>query len=1104
MLRTLATLSILTLSLHLTTPALAASCCQESSNPGCDSSSVQNCVCAQDSFCCDTAWDSLCVDEVTEFGCGLCGAGSGDCCSANGTPGCQDFGIQSCVCAQDSFCCDSEWDNLCAGEVDDFGCGQCGGGSFCGDGNCDNDESCSSCSQDCGQCGGGGDCCSANGSPGCDDGGIQACVCAADSFCCESDWDNICVGEVESEGCGQCGGGADFCPGYGGTSSCCTTDNPCGWNDDNICDCDSTCGWDEGDCGGGGAFCGDGACDDDESCGSCAQDCGSCAGDGDCCQENGTPGCVDASISACVCEGDSYCCETEWDDVCVGEVESEGCGVCGDVLDFCPGYSGSSSCCKPDNPCGWADDNICDCESTCAWDSGDCGGGTSCGDGVCDVDEDCNTCPDDCGWCGGDGDCCTENGTPGCDNPAVAQCVCEADVYCCETEWDDICVGEVDSEGCGSCDGGGPVCGDGECSAGEACDNCPDDCGPCGGTGSCCEVQETEGCDDPTIQACVCAEDSFCCDFKWDSICVDEIADFGCGSCEAGGCGDGQCADDESCLSCPEDCGQCAGSGCCSPHFEPGCADPAVEGCVCEQDSFCCEVEWDEICANEVTSLDCGQCEVGPTCGDGECQGGENCEVCPGDCGECAGGGDCCAPLETPGCSDPDIQACVCALDSYCCETMWDDICVGEVEGEGCGSCEACVPDCAGLACGGDGCGGSCGNCPEDESCQNGKCVGGICQPECAGKQCGPDGCGGSCGNCPQGQDCQNAKCVGGCQPDCDGNQCGPDGCGGSCGQCPPGLFCNEGHCQQSCQPACDGKKCGSDGCGGSCGTCPPNFFCSADGHCNAQCQPNCAGMQCGDDGCGGSCGTCPPNQTCTNGHCASSCLPNCTGKQCGDDGCGGTCGGCPPDQFCNLQGHCVADCMPDCAGKECGSDGCGGACGACGFSEQCSAGQCVADCVASCLGKECGDNGCGGGCGICGDDMTCSPEGVCLTCMPDCEGKQCGDDGCGGSCGECGAKDECNPGEGICYGPGADITWNGDPTSDGWSADGNDYSKECEEGQRRLYGKCVAIDEAEGGDVDSSCNAGATGSRAANGLLLILLAGLALLRRRASWTPAA
>ncbi len=49
--------------------------------------------------------------------------------------------------------------------------------------------------------------------------------------------------------------------------------------------------------------------------------------------------------------------------------------------------------------------------------------------------------------------------------------------------------------------------------------------------------------------------------------------------------------------------------------------------------------------------------------------------------------GSCCESHVTRGCSEPDTASCVCAFDPYCCNTAWDDICVGEVEPYGCGSC---------------------------------------------------------------------------------------------------------------------------------------------------------------------------------------------------------------------------------------------------------------------------------------------------------------------------------------------------------------------------------------------------------------------------------
>jgi hypothetical protein len=52
-----------------------------------------------------------------------------------------------------------------------------------------------------------------------------------------------------------------------------------------------------------------------------------------------------------------------------------------------------------------------------------------------------------------------------------------------------------------------------------------------------------------------------------------------------------------------------------------------------------------------------------------------------------AAAGDCCSVDGAPGCSDGVVEACVCAVDSYCCTTAWDGLCVAEVESLGCGTC---------------------------------------------------------------------------------------------------------------------------------------------------------------------------------------------------------------------------------------------------------------------------------------------------------------------------------------------------------------------------------------------------------------------------------
>ncbi len=183
---------------------------------------------------------------------------------------------------------------------------------------------------------------------------------------------------------------------------------------------------------------------------------------------------------------------------------------------------------------------------------------------------------------------------------------------------------------------------------------------------------------------------------------------------------------------------------------------------------------------------------------------------------------------------------------------------------------EPCIPDCEGLQCGSDGCGGTCGNCQNGRFCVEGECV--TCQPNCLSRQCGEDGCGGSCGTCAEGQICgDDYFCKAPCTPDCADKECGSDGCGGTCGTCTTGT-CVAGQCETACVPDCADKECGPDGCGNSCGTCGADTAC-VDGVCEAPqtCTPNCNGKTCGDDGCGHTCGTCEGGETCTAGACVGS-----------------------------------------------------------------------------------------------------------------------------------------------------------------------------------------------------------------------------------------
>ncbi|MCH8211891.1 MAG: carboxypeptidase regulatory-like domain-containing protein, partial [Planctomycetes bacterium] len=58
----------------------------------------------------------LSAQGIVAAAAGVC-PGEGDCCEANGTPGCNDLDCCQIVCAVDPFCCDFFWDSICAGQA---------------------------------------------------------------------------------------------------------------------------------------------------------------------------------------------------------------------------------------------------------------------------------------------------------------------------------------------------------------------------------------------------------------------------------------------------------------------------------------------------------------------------------------------------------------------------------------------------------------------------------------------------------------------------------------------------------------------------------------------------------------------------------------------------------------------------------------------------------------------------------------------------------------------------------------------------------------------------------------------------------------------------
>lgn len=146
------------------------SCLATHGTPGCDDGLCCEAVCAMDDFCCETQWDQLCVDEATELCLGCGGVSTGSCYDSHATPHCEDQACCDAVCAMDAFCCASSWDSICAEEAVEL-CNSCGAALT-------------------------GSCYATHENPHCDDLTCCDTICAFDSYCCQTQWDTICVNEA--------------------------------------------------------------------------------------------------------------------------------------------------------------------------------------------------------------------------------------------------------------------------------------------------------------------------------------------------------------------------------------------------------------------------------------------------------------------------------------------------------------------------------------------------------------------------------------------------------------------------------------------------------------------------------------------------------------------------------------------------------------------------------------------------------------------------------------------------------------------------------------------------------------------------------------------
>jgi formylglycine-generating enzyme required for sulfatase activity len=385
----------------------------------------------------------------------------------------------------------------------------------------------------------------------------------------------------------------------------------------------------------------------------------------------------------------------------------------------------------------------------------------------------CDDFPGECGemanGCGGFMQCvCLDNQT--CDE---GTCICKfapcAQTCCAE---DQVCDGD---EVCCTPDCEGKDCGDDGC--GETCwtgeaDEC-DDGNPC--TGDSCqdglcnhdlldltELKEQE----LTVQDCLCEEDDECDALENDNFCDGTLY---CVQPEDADEGDPKVCqvDPLTVVSCADE-DWCDGQETCLPQ-DGSCQDG--EAPVVADDVDCTIDYCDEENETILHKPDHDFCDDGNNCTTNTCNPETGCETGTVDeeipCGDfawCQTGQCVCQFLECGQTCCPESAVCFPA--------------------EAC-----CLPDCAGQECGDGGCGNplQCGGCDPNEVCSDeGLCecpnevcsesccnAGQVCDlddacclPDCDGVTCGDDGCGGLCDTCDDGNVCTDDFCdIGlGCQ----------------------------------------------------------------------------------------------------------------------------------------------------------------------------------------------------------------------------------------------------------------------------------------------------------------------------------------------------
>jgi hypothetical protein len=736
-----------------------------------------------------------------------------------------------------------------------------------------------------------------------------------------------------------------------------------------------------GACLSAGAEIGDGVCHDGKNaaipnygCANFGYDDGDCPC-GDACTGHGA--CV-ADVCQCQAGWKGPFCESSEDcgDGSCGAIEN--CKICEADCGTCPDPCGDGSChkglgetcetCASDCGACSCGDGQCAATESCESCPGDCGACPVCGDEVCQgaapgaatpasQAESCATCPSDCGPCVGD--CCASSESNnvwkpggGCNDQAVAQCVCTLDAACCTFGWPEHCLDKAIAS-CGlkcctpSCTGaecGGDGCGGscGTCASNEVC--LGNQCEPLSPT--CCDPQGVEGCpQDTDCEACVCGLQGSCCDGAWGTECS-TLAHYQCNA--ACGCG---------CVP------QCQGKKC----GDDGCGGSCG---ACAAGAACNELQL---------------CATPGACGDGIQQGGEACDGggvhtagCDKDCTmpEC---GDGVLNPAIEGCEDDALcVACACPVGYAGQKGICVDVDECATEADDCDANGACTNNPGGFACACNaGYSGDGTSCDPIDNCLTSN---GGCDPNAACTSTGP---GTSTCACNQGYSGDGTACtaIDNCltaNGGCDTNAaCAVTGPGTHACACNPG-YSGDG---MSCEPL--------DNCLTANGGCSDNATCTYTGPGTNSCACNTGysgdGATCtAIDNCLTANDGCDSNATCTfTGPATNSCACNT-----GYSGGGTTCTAI--DNCLTANGGCDANAT--CASTGPGTNSCACNTGYSGGGATCTA---IDNCLtanggcsdnATCTYTGPGTNSCACNTGYSGDGATCTAIDNCLTANDGCD----------------------------------------------------------------------------------------------------------------------